>query len=361
MKIINKPFMLITLLGMVTIVLVCCSGGGNSDSSPWFEITANNNVPLYGTWVWTGSEILSWGGGYNTCINSGSRYNPSKNQWKPITTVGAPLPRCNPVSVWTGNKMIVWGGIATDGPSGGIYDPASDTWNTMSTQGTPTGGDILLGYGSAVWTGQEMIVWSGTDGGIYNPQTDTWKSISLQGVSLVRQVGPWCWTGTEMLANGWLYNPSTDTWRPINNNLGINNLGTGGVCTDKDQMFIAPTFINGVTTMGAKYNFATELWTTISSLNAPPSQIYHMAEYGRYRPAVVWTGTELWIVGGYPGGRIDYNYPPPPFLDGRRYNPITDTWKSTPTLPRDIGRGPSAWTGTEIILIYGQGGLRIKP
>jgi len=350
MKIINKCCMIIALLGMMTIVLVGCSrGGGNNDSSPWFELTANNNSASNGTWVWTGTEILIWGGGYMPCINTGYMYNPSKDQWTPITTVGAPLPRCSPVSVWTGNKMIVWGGIDTDGPTGGIYDPASDTWEPISTQNAPSARDIILGYGSAVWTGQEMIVWSGTGGGIYNPQTDTWKSISLplQEVYLISQTGTWCWTGNEMLANGWLYNPSTDTWRET-----INNQRVSGVCTNKEQICFGPTLMNGVPAVGAKYNFATEQWTPISSVNALPY---------RKHPAVVWTGTEVWIVGGYHGGLINYDNPPPDILDGGRYNPTTDTWNSIPTLPRNVGNGPSAWTGTEIILLSGRGGLGIKP
>ena len=81
--------------------------------------------------VWTGSEmILVWGGcGAATgCIGthlaSGGRYDPTKDTWTAMTSTGAPAARSNATAVWTGSEMIVWGGnnSAVLG-SGGRYDP----------------------------------------------------------------------------------------------------------------------------------------------------------------------------------------------------------------------------------------------
>jgi hypothetical protein len=70
--------------------------------------------------------------------------------------------------------MIVWGGYATEGVmlgTGGIYDPATDTWTTTSTVGAPAARE----WHAAVWTGLRMIVWGGSDftyfvntGGVYS-------------------------------------------------------------------------------------------------------------------------------------------------------------------------------------------------
>ena len=55
--------------------------------------------------------------------------------------------------------MIVWGGYHGDGPeySGGVYDPATDSWTRTSIAGAPSEGSVY----TAVWTGDRMIVWGG--------------------------------------------------------------------------------------------------------------------------------------------------------------------------------------------------------
>jgi hypothetical protein len=70
--------------------------------------------------------------------------------------------------------MIVWGGWTgiDQVDTGGIYDPATDSWTTTSTSGVPSGREEA----TAVFTGSSMIVWGGYDGshgintgGIYFP------------------------------------------------------------------------------------------------------------------------------------------------------------------------------------------------
>src|SRR6266566_5400050 len=62
--------------------------------------------------VWTGSEMIIWGGfgGTRGNLNTGGRYNPSTESWVATTTIGAPEARRFPTAVWTGTEMIVWGG-----------------------------------------------------------------------------------------------------------------------------------------------------------------------------------------------------------------------------------------------------------
>ena len=84
--------------------------------------------------------------------------------------------------------MIVWGGVECldgmgspevggDTNSGAIYDVVSDSWTAMSVSGAPS-----PRYSSAaVWTGVKLIVWGGWnrldettlvswgDGAIYTP------------------------------------------------------------------------------------------------------------------------------------------------------------------------------------------------
>ena len=43
-------------------------------------------------------------------FNSGGRYNPSTDSWTATSTTDAPAARAGHTAVWTGSEMIVWGG-----------------------------------------------------------------------------------------------------------------------------------------------------------------------------------------------------------------------------------------------------------
>ncbi len=110
------------------------------------------------TAVWTGAEMIVWGGvdALGNTLGSGGRYTPATNTWSPIS--GLLTPRAAHTAVWTGTHMIVWGGDTGTGRlhSGGRYDPIFNTWTPTSTGAnvpTPRAGH------SAVWTGSEMIIW----------------------------------------------------------------------------------------------------------------------------------------------------------------------------------------------------------
>ena len=82
--------------------------------------------------------------------------------WLPTSTSGAPSARYGHVAVWTGSEMIVAGGMAWDpvlsqhvySSQYGRYNPTTETW-TVNT-GAPA-----AWYQTAVWTGARMLVWGG--------------------------------------------------------------------------------------------------------------------------------------------------------------------------------------------------------
>jgi Galactose oxidase, central domain len=82
--------------------------------------------------IWTGSEMIVWGGfGNGDALSTGGRYNPSTDSWIPIGQ-NAPEGRVYHSAIWTGFEMIVWGGLNgvtnLDLASGGRYDPSIDNW-----------------------------------------------------------------------------------------------------------------------------------------------------------------------------------------------------------------------------------------
>ena len=48
------------------------------------------------------------------------------------TNVGSPSKRSLHTAVWTGNVMVVWGGVPALN-TGGRYDPVTNVWTTTST------------------------------------------------------------------------------------------------------------------------------------------------------------------------------------------------------------------------------------
>src|SRR5207247_1463009 len=94
------------------------------------------------TTVWTGTEMIVWGGYLSLggqIYNSGGRYDPVRDQWSP-TSMGANLPSAREyhTAVWTGSEMIIWGGynFGLLPTTGGRYDPARDSWTPTSTETT---------------------------------------------------------------------------------------------------------------------------------------------------------------------------------------------------------------------------------
>ena len=190
--------------------------GGRYDpvSDTWSAITTNGapSARKYHTAVWNGTEMIVWGGSNGGSLSDGARYNPVSDTWSAITTNGAPSARENHTAVWDGTEMIVWGGLSysssTGFNDGACYNPVSDAWTPITTNGAPT----VRGYHTAVWDGIEMIVWGGQnvshtclkDGARYNPILDTWTPITTNAAPSARGYHTTVWDGTEMITfGGW--------------------------------------------------------------------------------------------------------------------------------------------------------------
>ena len=81
--------------------------------------------------------MIVWGG-YNIggVLNTGGKYNPSTDSWIATSTTNAPIDRESHTAVWTGSEMIVWGGRAAGNSysnTGGRYNPGTDSWTATST------------------------------------------------------------------------------------------------------------------------------------------------------------------------------------------------------------------------------------
>jgi hypothetical protein len=117
--------------------------------------------------VWTGAAALF--------PASGLAYDPAGNRWSEIAPSPGTGPAAGEPTVWTGRRLLAWGipsdasgedGVGEDsgdGPppaaTGAMYDPAANRWQAL-----PTGPLSGRGLHTAIWTGEEMLVWGGTAG-----------------------------------------------------------------------------------------------------------------------------------------------------------------------------------------------------
>ncbi len=165
---------------------------------------------IYHTAVWTGTKMIVWGGLTEASLaNAGGRYDPSTDSWATTSNgPGVPSDRIRHTAVWTGTEMVVWGGWGfADENTGGRYNPATDTWTPTSLgAGIPS----ARAWHVALWNGTEMIVWGGQHDEVelqtgcrYNPLTDAWTETSI-GVNVpsARHLHTLAWTGSQMIVWG---------------------------------------------------------------------------------------------------------------------------------------------------------------
>jgi N-acetylneuraminic acid mutarotase len=203
-------------------------GRYNPSTDNWSNIT-NNNAPsprADQTVIWTGNQMIIWGGWgctdppactINDELNTGGRYDPQTDAWFATSSNNAPSARSAYTAVWSGNEMIIWGGA--DGfalSDGARYNPNADTWSAISNTNAPTARVLH----TSVWTGQSMITWGGsgndgiylTDGGDYDPAIDSWNPISTFGAPLPRVYHKTVWTGDSMIVWGGFVPDKSNTY-----------------------------------------------------------------------------------------------------------------------------------------------------
>jgi N-acetylneuraminic acid mutarotase len=336
-------------------------GRYNPTANSWTPVQSNG-APAgrqYHTAVWTGSEMIVWGGYYSSggthYLNDGARFSPAANTWTTLSATGAPGARRQHTAVWTGSDMIVWGGYSGGYMNDGArYNPVAGSWTALATAGAPAGRN---GH-TAVWTGSDMIVWGGYNGGYmnngarYNPVAGSWTALPTAGALAGRNGHTAVWTGSDMIVwggynggyfnDGGRYNPAANSWTALPTT-GAPGLRTGHVAAwSGSEMIVWGGSYTNYLNDGGRYNPAANSWTAL--IVAPIPRTEHTA---------VWTGSEMIIWGGgYVGSSWVY------LNDGGRYNPAANSWMALPTTEAPTARQDqtAVWTGSEMIVWGGTGG-----
>ncbi len=317
-------------------------------------------------------------------LANGARYNPFANTWTAIAD--APSGRQRHTASWSGTYVLVWGGTAWhynaplfggDGEfyeapvaSGLRYNPATDTWSAMSTNGQPV---VATGHSSAWSSTGSLMIWGGdtwpsycyisscgfahtyTNGGArYSPGTDTWSPMAAT-VAEARFDHAAVWTGSQMilwggekefgttLADGMRYNLAANTWSTM---AAPPATGEPGERTAPSAVWAGDTLIvwggenQGVALRTGGIYRSGVGWTNTPVEGAPSARKLHSA---------VWTGNEMIVWGGVAGiGSVPVN-------TGARFNVSSNRWFPV-TLngaPRARAQHTAVWTGTEMIVFGG--------
>ena len=255
--------------------------------------------------VWTGSEMIVWGGN----ASGGGRYDPAANTWSTMSNVGAPAIRLAFAAVWTGTELVVWGGYHPSTfvryADGARYDPATDTWTPLPALGAPSARYAP----GAVWTGSKVLVWGGmgaslpaADGMAFDPVAGTWSPLPVAGAPTARSYHTAIWSGTEMivfggqvggtgserLASGARLDPVAGTWTATPESGAPTPRNEHTALWTGSRLLVwggrSALFAN----TGGSYDPVARTWTPLPTAGAPAARSQHCA---------VWTGEEMIVVG----------------------------------------------------------------
>lgn len=310
--------------------------------------------------VWTGKELLVWGGSTlvtseNRWLADGAALDPVANRWRPLPP--APIgPRSEAATVWTGSEMVVWGGTANSQmlTDGAAFNPETHRWRVIASQSSA--GGIRP---AAVWTGTEMLVMSSANAALgtsaYNPRTDRWRRLAPPPGALVMPYPQVAWTGSEAVL---VLSPSGPT--------GSAGPGSRG----SDTASPAPTVVRrsdpgASTAMPAPPGPPPPEPPRLPSAGGPNSNMFLASfspdsnEWSRLPaldmkdgslPRLVWTGREVLVLQSA--------------LPSAAFDPEQQTWRALQPVPDDASSfaHTAVWTG-HLALLWsgGKQGLAFDP
>ncbi len=349
-------------------------------SSGWITMTpaSSDNERARACAVLAGDRVFIWGGMKlpgNELRGDGITYDPIHDQWTNVPAdTTAPSPRAEPVCLWTGSKVFVWGGVdpiaKTVFADGALWDPTTGAWEALASGG-PSGRARPV----ALWTGTAAIIWGGTDpstnhgvktGGVWTAASSAWQAISTTNAPPKNKELAGVWTGSDALifggrddGGGNVYNtlyqyaaPSTNAWTLL--------APTGTAPTARSSAFVGCTsarmavwggFDNSVASLGngARVKLAAPTaWESLSSTNAPTKRAAVPFESGW----AAMQGAKMHVLGG-----IVSTATPTAATDGATYDIGTDTWSAIPSWGSSSHLyGVGVWTGSEFVVWGGYDG-----
>lgn len=325
--------------------------------------------------VWTGTKLFAFGGCVSTApdcptgnvTNLGHTYDPETDAWTTVSATGAPSARKNHTVVALANgQALVFGGYDSSNTvlnTGGIYDPANNSWSTLTTTNAPSPRSRV---GMAVNAAGKAFLFGGTgfNGGysdeaaFYDPTTNSWTLVLAQpnqptprAYAAVLAVSNnrffvWGGAGATTFDDGAIYDPATGNWTVVSATgaPAARRANTALVTGDGAKVIIwggcdpAVNSCQNVLDDGHVYDVATDHWTTMSPTFT-----------GRKDGVAVIAGSRMLVWGGeISSGRADVQI--------AIFDANGNTWTSLPdegATPVMLGGGAAVWTGKGLLVAGG--------
>jgi hypothetical protein len=154
--------------GGLTVNNIFNTGGRYNPATDSWKTTSTTKVPDHRsrhTAVWTGGEMIVWGGlnfPGTIYFNTGGRYDPVMDSWETTTTASTPGGRSWHTAVWTGTEMIIWGGDS-GGNTGSRYLFIPPLAISPTNQSFPipggTGNINITAQGGCTWMATSNTSW----------------------------------------------------------------------------------------------------------------------------------------------------------------------------------------------------------
>lgn len=199
----------------------------------WRPIASRPTPGRIFTGVWTGREMIVWGGAGiainpSDPLSNGDAYNPATDSWRPIAANPFTFPALPPMAAWTGSRVLLWARGTSEAATpypGALYDPAIDHWTVIPRPTLPG----LLSVGDGVWTGTKwaaLALGSTGRGGpavqtlvLFDPAKMTWAATAAMPASTGPMPPHLATTGKEILLVGetaaLAYDVAKNRWREI--------------------------------------------------------------------------------------------------------------------------------------------------
>lgn len=281
---------------------------------------------------------------------------PAAGQWEVIPRSGL-APRSDPVTVWTGREVFVWGGWEGEPPrrlfsDGALYDPVTRDWSSVPF-GPPRGWqEGAVG----VWTGAEILILGGRHGvgqeplaQAYDPARATWDELPRP------PAGRWLWqtavwTGTVVAVveeqphddavRTLLFDPAAGAWRIGPQLSAMTTSGASRAAWLDGRMIVSGRVTSQDRLMLQSFEPTGTAWRR--GRGAPPGREWRAAM------AADEVAGDVILAGPVPGGA-------PRFL-AARWN-LREGWRVLPDVPEPLrnGRPPRLFATPSGPLLWPEG------
>lgn len=272
-------------------------------------------------------------------------------------------PRFQHVAVSTDTGVLVWGGYGSDSLSdGAFFDSPTGTWRSLPD--APLASD--RGDAVGVWTGREVVLVNGIDGHVraaaFDPSAFSWRSLPDPPISNAANMmtkavvveGTIVVVTVSEEGDGGARN-EVATFTPAGG--GGEAAGTWSIGEPPPGSFgsgfDAVVVASEVIVVGRRDSGGKSCGDAVVYAYAPGGDAWRSLSSGPianvYGPAVVSTGSELFVGGGVECGKaataagLPEGRPQAFLLD-----PVTDAWRPTSDAPaplRGDGRYAEVWSG----------------